>query len=69
MTLMDAPTEPPPPVTMAPPTRAGSTTVGNTPVPQTGTQNEEDRENYDIMYFSLTLPPSPSLFLSQTTQW
>jgi hypothetical protein len=45
---------------MAPPTTPGSTTVGNTPEPQTGTQNE-DRENYNIIYFSLSLPPSLSL--------
>lgn len=45
--LVDAPTEPPPPDTMAPPTTAPptmaeSTTVGNTPVPsQKGMQNED----------------------------
>ena len=41
--LVDAPTEPPPPVTMAPPTSPRMTTVGDTPVPsQQGMLNEDN---------------------------
>ena len=67
-TLMDALTEPPPPITMAPPTTAPPTspprmtTVQDTPVPsQQGIRNKDN-----IITILLQLPFS--LSLSQTTQ-
>ena len=62
-TLMDAPTEPPPPITMAPPTSPRMTTVQDTPVPsQQGIRNKDN-----IITILLQLSFSLSLSVTDNT--